>query len=499
MDTLIDEITDLIRARYALLYLVTWEEERAERFLSRVGARLDRELVVHTSDNLGGLGLDAPGLALLDTIAAAEGPAIHAIRDFHHQLQDAAVVRRLRDMEVDLAASGKTVALISPTLAIPRELDKDVRVIDVPLPDIAEVAHLLAVLIKRQQIEIEPDLFESFVKASLGLTEKELKRAYARIAMSGNGFDSDDLDTLIREKRNIIRKSEFLDFYDRAEDMTDVGGLDQLKEWLDERSRAFTEKARQYGLPQPRGLFLVGVQGCGKSLTAKAVASLWRVPLLRLDVGTLVQAAGSTEEKLRDTIRLAESLSPVVLWVDEIEKAFAGVESGGTESAGATRAFGAFITWLQEKTRPVFVVATANDVTHIPPELVRKGRFDEIFFVDLPNIHERQTIIEIHLRRRDRDPDRFDTWMLAEVTAKFSGAEIEQAVVSAMFHAFARSREVETRDILRMVRETVPLAVTMDQRIKDLRDWARDRTRPATYDTRRIDFFELVEDEERGG
>ena len=490
------ELQELIRARYTVLYLLSWEEERVERLMGQVAAKTRRELVVAAPGSP--VEQDGPLLgpeAILDHLDGYEGPVIYLLKDFHPHLADPAIVRRVRDMESRMADRGHCLCLLSPVLTVPRELEKDVRVVDIPLPELAEVAQLLAVVIKQQKLRIDVDLFEKFVKASLGLTEKELKRVYTRIAIAGSGFASEDLDLLIREKKNIIRKSEFLEFYDHAETMHDVGGLDQLKEWLVNRNRAFTEKARKFGLPQPKGLFLVGIQGCGKSLTAKAVASLWRIPLLRIDVGSLLQASGTTEEKLRDTIRLAESLSPVVLWIDEIEKAFAGVESGGGDSAGATRAFGQFITWLQEKTRPVFVVATANDVAHLPPELLRKGRFDEIFFVDLPNVHERESIFEIHLRRRQRDPADFDCWRLAEASDRFSGAELEQVVISGMFTAFADGRELATKDMLTALRDTVPLAVTMDKRIKELREWARDRTRPATFDTRRVDFFEIDEDD----
>jgi SpoVK/Ycf46/Vps4 family AAA+-type ATPase len=495
VEQLIDEIAELVRARYTILYLLSWEEERTERLLGQVAEKLSRDMLVMAA----GAPLDGSDeipspMALLDRLDAHEGPLLCVIEDYHPFIEDPAIVRRLRDLELKMAEQSKTLLLVSSVYRVPRELEKDVRVVDVPLPDVGEVANLLAVVIRSRKLKIDVDLFEKFVKASLGLTEKELKRVYTRIAMAGAGFDSDDLDTLIREKKNIIRKSEYLEFYDRAETMLDVGGLDQLKDWLVNRNRAFTEKARKYGLPQPKGLFLVGIQGCGKSLTAKAVASLWRIPLLRLDVGSLLQAGGTTEEKLRDTIRLAESLSPVVLWIDEIEKAFAGVETGAAEAAGAKRAFGQFITWLQEKSQPVFVVATANDVAHLPPELLRKGRFDEIFFVDLPNVHERESIFQIHLKRRNRDPDLFDCWTLADASDKFSGAEIEQVVISAMFAAFADGREIGPKDILAALRETVPLAVTMDRRIKELREWARDRTRPATFDTRRIDFFDLEEE-----
>jgi SpoVK/Ycf46/Vps4 family AAA+-type ATPase len=358
----------------------------------------------------------------------------------------------------------------------------------VPLPGRAEVARLLGLLLMSQKLEIAGDLFEQFVTASLGLTEKEIKRAYARVLLDGKRFSNTDLDLLLEEKAHLLRKSRYLEFVRPEVGVSDVGGLGNLKEWLRQRTAAFTEKARAFGLPEPKGLFLLGVQGCGKSLAAKAVADLWRVPLLRLDVAALFE--GRADEGLRDTIRVAESLAPAVLWIDEIEKAFLG---GGGDSS---RVFGTFLTWMQEKTKAVFVVGTANEVRGLPPELLRKGRFDEIFFVDLPNVHERLEVLEIHLRRRRRDPEPFDLLAIAEETERFSGAEIEQLVISAMFRAFAHDRDLVQEDLVRVARETVPLAVTMDDRLKELREWARPRARPASIDMRRASFFEDFAEEE---
>jgi SpoVK/Ycf46/Vps4 family AAA+-type ATPase len=302
------------------------------------------------------------------------------------------------------------------------------------------------------------------------------------VLLDGKGFAPEDLDLLLEEKARLLRKSRFLEFVRPDVDMGDVGGLGNLKDWLRQRQAAFTERARAYGLPEPKGLFLLGVQGCGKSLSAKAVAELWRVPLLRLDVAALFE--GRAEEGLRDTIRVAESLAPVVLWIDEIEKAFLG------EGAGTSRVFGTFLTWMQEKAKPVFVVGTANEVRGLPPELLRKGRFDEIFFVDLPNVHERLEILDIHLRRKGRDPLNYDLLAVAEETDRWSGAELEQLVISALFYSFSADRELAQEDLVRVARETVPLAVTMDDRLKELREWARPRARPASVDTRRASFFE---------
>jgi SpoVK/Ycf46/Vps4 family AAA+-type ATPase len=289
---------------------------------------------------------------------------------------------------------------------------------------------------------------------------------------------------VIEEKSRAIRASRYLEFWELNDDMGAVGGMDNLKLWLDQRATAFSERARRFGLPAPKGLFLLGVQGCGKSLMAKCVAGSWQVPLLRLDMGAVFSVHDQAETALRQTMRVAESMAPTVLWIDELEKGFSA-----TTDAGAGRALGSFLTWMQEKTVPVFVVATANEVRALPPELLRKGRFDEIFFVDLPNAHERLAILDIHLRRRDRDPEGFDLTTVAEETERFSGAELEQVVISALFKAFSMERDLREEDLVDACRETIPLAITMDDRLKELREWARPRARRASEDTRRVDFF----------
>jgi SpoVK/Ycf46/Vps4 family AAA+-type ATPase len=261
-----------------------------------------------------------------------------------------------------------------------------------------------------------------------------------------------------------------------------VGGLTNLKAWLSQRTAAFGERARQFGLPEPRGLLLLGVQGCGKSLTAKAVSAHWNLPLLRLDMGRIFSGLiGSSEENLRKAIRVAESVAPVVLWVDEIEKGLSGVASSGAGDSGVSaRVFGTLLTWLQEKTAPVFVVATANRIDGLPPEVLRKGRFDEIFFIDLPEQAERQDIFRIHLHRRKREPTAFGLEELATLTDGFSGAEIEQVVIAGLYEAFAEGKELAQPHLVRVIQDTFPLSVTMGDEIGRLREWARGRTRPAS-------------------
>lgn len=484
MDEVLARIPHLLAARYPLLWLVSPEEERVERGLDRLCK--DNDLALHRWRATTGLVADG-ALPIPDTHGPAdalralgnlEGPALFLFEDL--PLDDPMVIRLIRDLERELGARRQGLVVLGHRLVIPSELEKEVAVLDVPLPHRKEVQKLLAILLKSQQITLTADLFDQFVTASLGLTEKEIKRAFARVLLDGSRFAPGDVNLLLEEKARLLRKSRYLEYIRPDIDFSQVGGLGNLKEWLDQRSRAFSDQARAYGLPEPKGLFMLGVQGCGKSLAAKASAALWRVPLLRLDVAALFE--GRAEEGLRDTIRIAESLAPAVLWIDEIEKAFLQDQGGG-------RVFGAFLTWMQEKTRPVFVVATANEVRNLPPELLRKGRFDEIFFVDLPNVHERLEILDIHVRRRGRNAEDYDLGLVAEETDRYSGAELEQLVIASLFASFAAGRELRQEDLVRTVKDTIPLAVTMDDRLKELREWARPRARPASIDTRRISFF----------
>ncbi len=501
MDSVFEELSLKLRARYPFVYFLTWEEERALRGIRKLAKAQKRPLwhwsvvsgLQHKKHREAGTERAEAALAHL---ASQSEPCIVLLKDFHLHIDRPEVSRQLRDLSAQLSDRSQTLVFLSPQAVVPTELEKDIATLELPLPGLKEVARLFHTLLKGEKIDVDLDLFEQVVKASLGLTENEIKRVYSKVLLRSGAFSQDQVLEVISEKSQIIRRSQYLEFHPLSTTMGEVGGLENLKDWLNSRTGSFSEKARTYGLPQPRGIFLLGVQGCGKSLTAKAIGDLWKVPLLRLDVGALVLGASTAEEGLRRAIRIAESMAPVVLWVDEIEKAFAGVDSGAGDSAGAARIFGSFITWLQEKDAPVFVVATGNDVRRLPPELLRKGRFDEIFWVDLPDIHERESIFSIHLKRRGRRPSEFDCWELAEVSEKFSGAEIEQSIVEAMFQAFAEEREVVTLDILRALRQTVPLARTMDQAIKELKEWAHDRTRPATYDSRRVDYFSLWSDSE---
>ena len=320
------------------------------------------------------------------------------------------------------------------------------------------------------------------MQAALGLTLGEAENVFAKIIVQEQRLSGDHVNEVFAEKQQIIRKSGLLEYYSANEDFSNVGGLAVLKDWLNKRAVAFTDEARAFGLPSPKGILLLGVQGCGKSLCAKAVSRLWHLPLLRFDMGRMFGSlVGSSEENVRRAIAVAESVAPAVLWVDEIDKAFVGSQSSGATDGGTTaRVFGTFLTWLSEKNTAVFVVATANDVSQLPPELLRKGRLDEIFYVDLPSEEERLEIFRIHIVKRRRDPKDFDLETLVAASPDFSGAEIEEAIISALYDAFYQKQELTTEHILTTLNQTVPLAKTMSEKVSSQRNWAVGRARNAS-------------------
>ncbi|MCX7020146.1 MAG: AAA family ATPase [bacterium] len=496
------EIEVLIRARYPIIYILSWEEQRVLHWLMQVAKKRNKRLF-EWSFSTGILEGGVPPspqrirssttkdpINALDEVIGQVEPAIYVFKDLHPFLtrNNFAVIRKLKDAANHIKDSYKTLIMVSPTLEIPPELEKDMTVVDFPLPEAEDFSNLLDRILAEVKdqpnviIDIPPPAREQMLKAALGLTLNEAENVFAKTLVNDSRLTEQDIATIFAEKRQIIRKSGLLDYYDVDVEFGQVGGLDSLKEWLRTRALAFTDRAREYGLPNPKGVLLLGVQGCGKSLSAKAVSSLWKMPLLRLDMGRMFGSlVGSSEENIRQALRTAESIAPVILWLDEIDKALAGTRSSGSSDSGTTaRVFGTFLTWLSEKKSPVFVIATANDISNLPPELLRKGRFDEIFFVDLPADNERPEIFAVHLRAHQRDPANFDLDLLAETSAGFSGAEIEEAVISGLFDAFAEDIEVTTRHIEKALRETVPLSKTMEVEIDRLRGWAEGRARPAS-------------------
>jgi len=494
----VGELDTLIRARYPLVYLVSSEEGRVEELLRDIARGHGKSLIgwsavrgLHRLDETRGVPL--PGeteepYAALQALRGLQEPALVVLKDLHAWLDDRRLVRALRELGQSLKSSYTTAIVLAPVLQLPVELEKEIAVLDVPLPTFAELADLLrdivGVLRKagRVAVDLKREEGEQLIKAALGLTLQEAENAFAKAIADDDRLDASDIQRVMDEKRQVIRKSGLLEYYPVDHALAAVGGLQNLKDWLHRRARAFTAEAHAFGLPEPRGLLLLGVQGCGKSLTAKAIASQWALPLLRLDMGRVFSGlVGSSEENLRRAIRVAESAAPAVLWLDEIDKALSGSASSNVSDGGTTaRVLGTFLTWLQEKTAPVFVVATANRVEGLPPELLRKGRFDEIFFIDLPDAAERQEILRIHLSRRGRAPEAFDLAGLAARAEQFSGAELEQAVVEGLHAAFDVRAQLADAHLARAISETVPLAVTLREEISRIRDWARDRTRPAS-------------------
>jgi SpoVK/Ycf46/Vps4 family AAA+-type ATPase len=496
MERTSERLASYFESGYVLVMLATYEEDRALAAIGAAAARLARTVSVWSA-SMGFGDHRGPGPAdaaeALARLAATTEPRVFVLLDFHAALADPTVVRRLRDLCAKLAARNQAVVMVSPAAGVPLELEKEVTIVDLPPPDRSELEQILDQCLDAVSYEgplrSDRELREAVLRAGIGLTGREVARVLARTVRLHPDFNRGHVKEVLAEKKQVLRRTELLEFYDVEDTLDQVGGLDQLKRWLHERAEAFGERARAYGLPEPKGLLLLGVQGCGKSLCAKAVSSRWGLPLIRLDLAAVLDREGEGDH-LRRALRIAQDLAPCVLWIDEVEKGFSVHRVSGAEGGGRmARAFASFLTWLQEKNNPVYVIATANSIAELPPELVRKGRFDEIFFVDLPQAAEREQIFRIHLIKRGRDPAVFDLRELGQNAEGFSGAEIEQAVIAAMYAAFTEGREVDTRDVVRALKATVPLSDTLEEQIKALRDWAKTRARPASLDTSLMDLL----------
>jgi SpoVK/Ycf46/Vps4 family AAA+-type ATPase len=477
-----DDFILFLRARYPLLYVPTVEEERVENAIAHC-AKQQGNRGVYTWDfvdgyqgnpNDAGFGRRNPlqALEFVEKLPATV-PAIFILRDFHRFLDDVAIARKLKNLVRLLKSQPKNVVIISSQLVVPDDLSEVLTIVEFPLPTSDVIRHELERLLDGMGQQIAPAVLTDLTRAAQGLSLDRVRRVIGRAIASHGEIQPDDVDLVLEEKRQSIRQTQILDFYPASEKISDIGGLDNLKDWLLRRGSAFSEQARQYGLPYPRGLLLVGIQGTGKSLTAKAIAHHWHLPLLRLDVGRLFAGlVGESESRTRQMIQLAEALAPCILWIDEIDKAFAGLDGRG-DSGTSSRVFGTFITWLAEKKSPVFVVATANNIQALPPEMLRRGRFDEIFFVGLPSQDERKAIFSVHLSRlRPHNLQSYDVERLAYETPDFSGAEIEQVLVEAMHIGFSQNRDFTTDDILEAASQIVPLAQTAQEQIQFLQDWA---------------------------
>ncbi len=489
-----EELNILIQAQYPLIYLVTSEEERAEGTIATIAQMRSQQRRVFVWTVTHGIveygqprhvtqhNTVSPEAAIEWVIRQRE-PGIFIFKDLHPFIESPATTRWLRDAIAGFKGTQKTIILMSPVQQIPIELEKEVVVLDYPLPNLAELNQVLSNQLEQSRNRrTTTETREKLLKAALGLTRDEAEKVYRKAYVKTSRLTEAEVDIILSEKKQLIRRNGILEYIEEDETIDAVGGLEELKKWLRQRSNAFTERAREYGLPQPKGMLILGVPGCGKSLIAKTTSRLWSLPLLRLDMGRVYDGSmvGRSEANLRNALKTAESISPAILFIDELDKAFAGT-TGSADSDGGTssRIFGSFLTWMQEKTSPVFVMATANRVERLPGEFLRKGRFDEIFFVDLPNAEERQQIFNIHLSKRKREISRFDLEQLAKVSEGFSGAEIEQGLIAAMYEAFAQEREFTQLDIIAAIKATLPLSRTMTEQVTALRDWARQRARPA--------------------
>jgi ATP-dependent 26S proteasome regulatory subunit len=476
------ELNLLLKARYPVLYISTFEEDRVE-YTIRKAIKSTSNKAIYTWDFVEGYKTNPnnPRFAAKNPLQAlelvekltADTPAIFILKDFNKFLNDISISRKLRNLVRILKTQPKSLIIVATELDIPKELSDLITVLEFTLPTSSEIKKELLRLFESLNNDIDPKFLEILIRACQGLSIEKIRRVLSKSIAQYGSINNATVNLILIEKRQIISQTEILQFQDTTSQFTDIGGLETLKKWLDTRKESFSEKAKIYGLPAPRGLLLAGIQGTGKSLTAKAIANEWQLPLLRLDIGRLFGGiVGESESRVRQMIQLSEALAPCVLWIDEIDKAFSEQTKGG-DSGTTNRVLGTFITWLSEKKSQVFIVATANNLSVLPLEIIRKGRFDEIFFVGLPLLEERKQIFEVFLKRlRPTQLSSFNLTLLSKKSEEFSGAEIEQAIIEGMLIAFNEKREFTTEDILIGLSQIIPLSQIEPERTKQLQDWA---------------------------
>lgn len=506
-------LSNLFKARFPIIYIQTWEENRileTLNYIAETESLIKTRRVLYVWSQTQGIFCYETGKIIKDTkqpmkaldhIIQSQEPAVFALKDFHvyfgadNAKPDYGIIRRMRDAVEELKNSTypKNIVLVSPSVVLPDDLQKEVSIVEFGLPVLEEIMEVLEEMIEMNQGKIEISLTEQeklqICRGALGLTLQEVENALARAMVEKGKLSIEELSVILDEKNQVIKKTGMLEFIKSDLKIEDVGGLENLKRWLLKRNKSWSDSAARYNLPAPKGVLITGVPGCGKSLTAKSISAMWKLPLLRLDMGKIFSGiVGSSEENMRKAIQTAEAVAPSILWIDEIEKGFSGVSGSSGDSGISTRIFGTFLTWMQDKTKPVFVVATANNISGLPSEMLRKGRFDEIFFVDLPTEKERRDIFRLHLNRRLKNPEISGNLMndvflleeLAKETEGFSGAEIEQTVVAALFEAFSEDRALEKRDLMKVIKNMVPLSVTQSEQIMQIRNWANVRAVAAT-------------------
>lgn len=504
-------LANLFRAKFPILYIETWEENRVIDMVKSIAKdtkliKTARNVYVWSSttsmvnlEDMKPVDNTSEAIEALNKFNKFEENAILIMKDIHKEFSGELSIssnkseRTLRDIACSIRNDkdySKNIVLIAPVLKLPVELEKDITVVDFPLPSVNEIKELLDSMIQQNLDEnytLSDNDKTTIAKTAQGLTLQEVENAFARALVERKKLTLDELDIIMEEKCQVIKKTGMLEFVKSDIKMDDIGGLDNLKVWLRKRNNSWSEKAQKdYNLPAPKGILITGVMGCAKSMTAKAMSSMWKLPLLRLDAGKIFNKyIGNSEENIRKVIKIAEAVSPSVLWIDEIEKGFA---QGNGDSETTTRIFGTLLTWLNEKTKPVFIVATANNIDKLPAELLRKGRFDEIVWVDLPNPKERAIIFRLHLEKRLKGSISAETFKITDelinklvgITEGFTGSEIEQVIIAGIFEAFAEDRTLQEEDLYNAIKATIPLSVTQKEQVEKIRTWAKERAVPAS-------------------
>ena len=469
----------LIKSRTSLIWIRTKEEERLEKIINISCERLNIKRYVCWDCVSGIKGLvNEEGkfannpLGVLNWLKeqTPEIATILLVKDFHKFYDDPSISRTIKQLSSSLKETNHNLIISSHLFPSSEELDELMTIVNLPLPDQKELKNLIKKIAINTNSNLDEQVLNELSIASSGLTEIKVKQVTAKALTQRGKISKEDIKDILEEKKQVIARSEILEFFEAKSSQDDIGGLNVLKVWLNQRYRAFSKEAREYGLPIPKGVLLVGAQGTGKSLTAKSISKSWSMPLLRLDVGRLFSSlVGSSEARTRETISRAEAMSPCILWIDEIDKGFGGDarSDGGTSQ----RVLASLLTWMAEKESSVFVIATANAIDKLPAELLRKGRFDEIFFLDLPNSEERLSILDLHLKKR-RPNYSFPLSTIIDRTDGFSGAELEQAVIEGMHISFSENRELLEKDLIKAVSELVPLSRTAKEQIDLLKDWS---------------------------
>ena len=484
MATTVEQISTALASAYPLVAILSPEEDRIERLLQRFAAAAKPQPLPVAVWNcregfVGGESRRDPSEALA-WVATEAPPGFYLFKDLHALLEaDRSQLRALRDTAASVRNRGRFIFLIGPSYQLPEELRPLAYMVTALFPDEAEITATVNAVLQQTKRSADASTIQHLIGTLRGMSLLEVEHLLRRLLGRHAQLDAAFMEEVLAEKEQVMRKEGILEFVPPERGMTDIGGLDQLKTWVRQRATLFTPEARENRLPRPRGVLLMGMSGCGKSLAIKVIATEWKLPLFRMDMGVVFAGVhGSPEWVFHRALEAVEAVAPAVLWIDEVEMGVAGYHEG--ESGSLTRIFSSFLTWMQEHREDVFVACTANRINLLPAEVIRKGRFDQVFFVELPNEEERKEILTIHLRRQHLEVGKYDLVLLASATRGWNGAEIEQAVISARITCFAAGRSVEEKDLLTSMGQIVPLSTTMSEQIKAIRSWARTRALPAT-------------------